>query len=131
MSKFIKVEGHSSLVRDTYTNGIVNTNVSEYQVYMNRVIIWGVPSSIIIFGLIYAKQYNNILFKSLGDASYSIYLIHAFTISAFYKLISLINISINNDYIAFVCLFFTILFGAATYSYIEKPLTSFIRSKLT
>lgn len=101
------------------------------QVYMNRVIIWGVPSSIIIFGLIYAKQYNNILFKSLGDASYSIYLIHAFTISAFYKLISLINISINNDYIAFVCLFFTILFGAATYSYIEKPLTSFIRSKLT
>ena len=37
MSKFIKVEGHSSLVRDTYTNGIVNTNVSEYQIYMNRV----------------------------------------------------------------------------------------------
>ena len=33
----IKVEGHSSLVRDTYSNGIVNTNVSEYQVYMQRV----------------------------------------------------------------------------------------------
>ena len=37
MSKFIKVEGHSSLVRDTFSNGIVNTNVSEYQVYMQRV----------------------------------------------------------------------------------------------
>ena len=37
MSKFIKVEGHSNLVRDTYTNGIVNTNVSEYQIYMQRV----------------------------------------------------------------------------------------------
>tara|TARA_Y100001936_G_C15526672_1_gene385528 strand:- start:148 stop:369 length:222 start_codon:yes stop_codon:yes gene_type:complete len=37
MSKFIKVEGHSSLVRDRYTNGIVNTNVSEYQMYMKRV----------------------------------------------------------------------------------------------
>ena len=37
MSKFIKVEGHSSLVRDSYSNGIINTNVSEYQLYMNRV----------------------------------------------------------------------------------------------
>ena len=37
MSKFIKVEGHSNLVRDTYSNGIVNTNVSEYQIYMQRV----------------------------------------------------------------------------------------------
>ena len=33
----LKVEGHSSLVRDTYSNGIVNTNRTEYQVYMNRV----------------------------------------------------------------------------------------------
>tara|TARA_B100000575_G_scaffold259343_1_gene231523 strand:+ start:90 stop:311 length:222 start_codon:yes stop_codon:yes gene_type:complete len=37
MNKLIKVEGHSSLVRDSYSNGIINTNVSEYQVYMNRV----------------------------------------------------------------------------------------------
>ena len=37
MSKFIKVEVHYNLVRDTYTNGIVNTNVSEYQIYMQRV----------------------------------------------------------------------------------------------
>jgi len=33
----LKVEGHTSLVRDTYSNGIVNTNRTEYQVYMNRV----------------------------------------------------------------------------------------------
>ena len=37
MSKYLKVEGHSSLVRDTYSNGIINTNVSEYQIYMQRV----------------------------------------------------------------------------------------------
>tara|TARA_A100001388_G_scaffold221071_1_gene171776 strand:+ start:61 stop:282 length:222 start_codon:yes stop_codon:yes gene_type:complete len=37
MSKFVKVEGHSSLVRDTYSNGIINTNMSEYKIYMNRV----------------------------------------------------------------------------------------------
>ena len=35
--KYLKVEGHTSLVRDTWSNGIVNTNVSEYQQYMARV----------------------------------------------------------------------------------------------
>ena len=38
MSKtFIKVEGHTSLVRDVRSNAIVNHNVSEYQTYMKRV----------------------------------------------------------------------------------------------
>ena len=38
MSKtFIKVEGHTSLVRDVKSNAIVNQNVSEYQTYMKRV----------------------------------------------------------------------------------------------
>ena len=33
----LKVQGHTSLERDIYSNGIVNTNTSEYTVYMNRV----------------------------------------------------------------------------------------------
>ena len=33
----IKVEGHSSLVRDIRSNAIVNTNKSEYHIYMNRI----------------------------------------------------------------------------------------------
>ena len=33
----LKVEGHSSLVRDTFSNGIVNTNVSEFETYMKRI----------------------------------------------------------------------------------------------
>jgi len=33
----LKVQGHTSLERDIYSNGIVNTNRSEYQVYMNRI----------------------------------------------------------------------------------------------
>ena len=38
MSKtFIKVEGHTSLVRDVNSGAIVNTNVTEYQLYMKRV----------------------------------------------------------------------------------------------
>jgi len=33
----IKVEGHNSLARDVRSNAIVNTNKSEYQLYMNRI----------------------------------------------------------------------------------------------
>jgi len=34
--KFLKVEGHEHLVRDTTSSAIVNTNVSEYELYMTR-----------------------------------------------------------------------------------------------
>ena len=37
MSKYLKVEGHQSLVRDTNSGAIVNSSVSEYEVYMKRV----------------------------------------------------------------------------------------------
>ena len=33
----LKVEGHENLVREIGSNGIVNTNVSEYETYMRRI----------------------------------------------------------------------------------------------
>ena len=37
MSRYLKVEDHQSLVRDTNSGAIVNSSVSEYEVYMKRV----------------------------------------------------------------------------------------------
>ena len=37
MSDIIKVEGHTHLVRDVNSNAIINTNTSDYQLYMKRV----------------------------------------------------------------------------------------------
>ena len=34
---YIKVEGHTSLVRDQVSNGIVNTDTNAYTIYMQRV----------------------------------------------------------------------------------------------
>ena len=34
---YIKVEGHSSLVREKISNGIVNTDKNAYTIYMQRV----------------------------------------------------------------------------------------------
>ena len=35
--KLLKVEGHTHLVRDVSSNAIINTNQSEYQLYMKRI----------------------------------------------------------------------------------------------
>ena len=37
MADILKVEGFTSLVRHTHSNGIVNTNVSEFETYMKRI----------------------------------------------------------------------------------------------
>lgn len=36
MSRYLKVEGHTSLIRDSKSNAIIHTNKSEYEVYMKR-----------------------------------------------------------------------------------------------
>jgi hypothetical protein len=33
---YLKVEGHSNLIRDPKTNSIINTSMSDYQEYLNR-----------------------------------------------------------------------------------------------
>jgi len=35
--EYLKVQGHSGLVRDTSSGAIINTNKAEYQEYMERV----------------------------------------------------------------------------------------------
>ena len=37
MSDTLKVDGHTHLVRDVNSNAIINTNTSDYQLYMKRV----------------------------------------------------------------------------------------------
>jgi uncharacterized coiled-coil DUF342 family protein len=37
MAERLKVEGFTSLVRHSHSNGIVNTNISEYETYMRRI----------------------------------------------------------------------------------------------
>tara|TARA_B100001093_G_C26761829_1_gene986087 strand:+ start:411 stop:632 length:222 start_codon:yes stop_codon:yes gene_type:complete len=37
MSDIVKVQGHTNLVRDVNSNAIINTNQTEYQLYMKRI----------------------------------------------------------------------------------------------
>ena len=35
--RFLKVEGHDSLVREVHSRAIINTDKNAYEVYMNRI----------------------------------------------------------------------------------------------
>ncbi len=37
MIDIVKVQGHTNLVRDVNSNAIINTNQTEYQLYMKRI----------------------------------------------------------------------------------------------
>jgi hypothetical protein len=95
---------------------------------LSRVFYWGIPSGFIVVGAVYAKSYGQRHIKYLGDASYSIYLIHVLAISVFYKASGSLSVTINNDALALMALFFSISCGAILYSFIEKPLTAYIKS---
>ena len=96
-----------------------------------RVLKWGIPSMLIVFGAVFSKQGTNRVFSRVGDASYSIYLIQIFTIPGYYKLISVVGAGvIPNDLLAIGCLLFTSIVGVAVYTLLEKPTQLFLNAKL-
>jgi hypothetical protein len=103
----------------------------EYTHGLPRVLKWGIPSMLIVFGSVFSKQGNNRLLSKIGDASYSIYLIQAFTIPCYYKFVSILGVGvIPNDVLAIGCLLFTAIVGVITYTMLEKPTHLFLNRKL-
>lgn len=90
---------------------------------VDRMIIWGLPSFLVVLGVIYAPQAKGRIMSYLGDASYSIYLGQTLSIPAFYKISSKVLVGVNGDLLALACLLSTALVGCALYSFIEKPMT--------
>jgi len=95
---------------------------------LNRVLLFGIPSFLVILGLVKmelsrtVKMHN--LFLKLGDASYSIYLIHLPIVVAFFKL--LVKFNITNSVVLYLLTFFLLIMvcagGIYIYQYVEKPL---------
>jgi peptidoglycan/LPS O-acetylase OafA/YrhL len=101
-----------------------------YQIRANRVIIWGFPALLVVYGAVNIRQFNNKVFVFLGGASYSIYLVQVFTIPAFYKFSSRYLTFVHADIIGIVALAATGIAGAIVYQYIEKPLGLYLKRVL-
>ena len=94
---------------------------------LNRIYVWGIPSIFIVAGSVYARQISSRTVLSLGDASYSIYLVQAFTIPFFYKVAKLGDLNMSGDLLALFCLMLSVIAGCVIHSYVEKPLTNILR----
>lgn len=101
---------------------------SSSNVALNRVLLFGLPSFLIILAVVkleFSKTVNmHNIFLHLGDASYSIYLIHLPIVAAFFKLV--VKFNINNAVLLSLCSFLLLITvcvaGIFIYHKIEKPL---------
>jgi exopolysaccharide production protein ExoZ len=99
-----------------------------YKPDYHRALVWGVPAMLLVISIAYFPEKLVSLWKVLGDASYSIYLIHSFVISLFYKVSSSYFGLLNNDLLSVVSLLLSIFSGVMMYVVIEKPMTKLIIS---
>lgn len=95
---------------------------------VSRVLIYGVPSALIVFGCVNFGQMKKNILTKVGDSSYSIYLIQIFTIPAFYKLVSITNLTVlNNDFLAYICMLSTLLAGWFVYEAYEIKISNLFK----
>jgi len=101
-----------------------------FKVDIDRLLLFGMPSFFLIFGLVNIKQSKNRFLNYLGDASYSIYLIQVFAIPLFYKISSQFLSTLDGDLLSIFALIVTGGFGCLVYRFIEKPITHFLKRNI-
>ncbi|WP_458232745.1 acyltransferase family protein [Roseateles sp. P5_E8] len=93
----------------------------------NRVIVWGLPSALIVLGAALTTQSKSSFLGLLGAASYSTYLVQVLTIPAFYKLTTPLLKSWPSDALALAAVAFTGGVGCAVYKFVEKPIATWLK----
>ena len=97
----------------------------------DRVLNYGVPSSMLILGLATTKQTSNKILGKLGDSSYSLYLTQFFIIPLVFKFDNVLHKLIANSTIMVIIVsVVTLIFGHFVYLLVEKPLTKLTRKYL-
>lgn len=94
-----------------------------------RLFYYGASAFLIVYGLLGVKETNSKLLVVLGSASYSIYLIHVFTLPLFYKISSKIFYFIDGDILLFIAILFTVSIGTLFYYFVEKPVTKKLKAR--
>jgi exopolysaccharide production protein ExoZ len=87
---------------------------------ISRVVIYGIPSACIVFGLVNMAQYENKILSGLGDASYGIYLIQVFTIPFFFKVIGFTGLQkLPGELVITGSFIFSTICGYCFYRFVE------------
>lgn len=98
----------------------------------NRVILFGIPTAIFIFGILYSRISVNKLLVFLGDASYSLYLIHGTIIAGLIKVISKLHLAnYFANFVGAISIFAaTLAIASCFYLFIEKPMLKILNKLL-
>ena len=102
----------------------------------NRVVLFGLPSFLIILSLVKYELTHDIiipkLFLKLGDASYSIYLFHLPLVAAFFKIT--FKLHVTNTYTIFILICGLLVaicyLGIILFKKVETPLIKWLNSVL-
>lgn len=93
-----------------------------------RILAWGIPAFLIVAGAVSLEPLRKWpVGKFLGDASYSIYLVHGLAISFCARLLTMMHVG-SLAVFFFVCLGGGIVLGAACYCFVERPLLRLFHS---
>lgn len=97
-----------------------------------RAISWGLPSAMIVTGILFLEKSGaisiNKLLVAIGGSSYSLYLTHIFTINALGK----IWVSVFHGYYGLfivACVIASVIVGHIAYLVIEKPVIGFLGNR--
>jgi peptidoglycan/LPS O-acetylase OafA/YrhL len=94
-----------------------------------RILIWGAPSAMLVAGLVWLEKAKPYMVREhkwmlfLGDASYSIYLVHPICyiiVGAIFKRLQQLHI-VQGDVFILMCMALSILAASLFHLYIEKP----------
>ena len=123
-----------SIALDIYTS---TRNLPSLTKHLS-VLFYGIPCWVLIMGSVTLESEKTIhiapVFSAVGNASYSIYLMHGFFISNLAKLIPKYSPTILNNSILFnltgvLCSVISMLLCYGVYCYIEQPMLLFCRRK--
>jgi len=94
-----------------------------------RVVVWGIPAALIVLALALTENTRPVAdrrrLRFLGDASYSIYIVHGVLLSAMLSVLhhahvpTIIMIPVGGP--------LAVIAGAVVYTYLERPMTNYLR----
>lgn len=94
---------------------------------LSRLIVWGFPSLLIVWGSAACRQIDSRILNYLGAASYCIYLIQVISLPAIYKVATHYPGVFSNEILAVVAVTFTALVGCLLHQYAEKPIAVWLK----
>ncbi|NMG18517.1 acyltransferase family protein [Brasilonema bromeliae] len=119
-----------------YTLSVINSWYTIIQ--LSSVVLFGIPCTLIVIGSASLELRKNInvpvFLVFLGNASYSVYLVHGFFMNQMTKILSKLpfplfeNLVVSNI-VGFIISIIAIMCGCVIYSYIEKPLLTYFKPK--